>query len=186
MITIIDKSDLQAIPNVAVIGKNYSVTSDKNGSVDISNFKTDDVLTFKHIAYQSYAISKKDIISSGNLVLLTDNIIKLDEVVFSANKIDENKSDIPHHIEVISSKQISFNNPQTTGDLLQQSGNVFIQQSQMGGSSPVLRGFEANKVLMVMDGVRMNNAIYRSGHLQNVITIDPNVLDRVEVVFGPG
>lgn len=185
-IKILDKSDLQAIPNVAVIGKNYSVTSDKNGRVDISSFKADDLLTFKHIAYQSYTTTKKDIISSNNLVLLTDNVIKLDEVIFSANKIEENKSDIPHHIEVISSKQIAFNNPQTSGDLLQQTGNVFIQQSQMGGSSPVLRGFEANKILMVMDGVRMNNAIYRSGHLQNVITIDPNVLDRVEVIFGPG
>ena len=48
----------------------------------------------------------------------------------------------------------------------------------------MLRGFEANRVLLVVDGVRMNNAIYRSGHLQNAITIDPNVLERVEVIFG--
>ncbi len=31
----------------------------------------------------------------------------------------------------------------------------------------------------------MNNAIYRSGHLQNAITIDPNILERTEVIFGP-
>ncbi|MFZ4412868.1 MAG: TonB-dependent receptor, partial [Bacteroidales bacterium] len=186
IITIIDKSDLQAIANVAVIGKINSATTDHNGKVDVSIFSKDEQLTFKHLAYHTYTTSKKDILEAGSIVFLTDQIIKLKEVVLSANKIEENKADIPQHIEVISSKQISFNNPQTTGDLLQQTGNVFIQQSQMGGSSPVLRGFEANKVLMVMDGVRMNNAIYRSGHLQNVITIDPNVLDRVEVVFGPG
>ena len=36
---------------------------------------------------------------------------------------------------------------------------------------------ETNKVLMVVDGVRMNNAIYRGGHLQNSLTIDNNALE---------
>ena len=44
---------------------------------------------------------------------------------------------------------------------------------------------ESNRVLLVVDGVRMNNAIYRKGHLQNSITVAPNLLDKVEVVFGP-
>ena len=185
-INVIDKSDLQPIVNVAVIGNTNTVTTDKKGGVDISKFTQDEVLVFKHVSYQAIKITKKEILANGSIVMLTDNVIKLNEIVLSANKIEENKSDIPQKIEVISSKQISFNNPQTSGDLLQQTCKVFIQQSQMGGSSPVLRGFEANKVLMVMDGVRMNNAIYRSGHLQNVITVDPNMLDRVEVAFGPG
>ena len=42
-----------------------------------------------------------------------------------------------------------------------------------------MRGFEANRVLLVVDGIRMNNAIYRSGHLQNAITVDPLGVDRV-------
>ena len=59
-----------------------------------------------------------------------------------------------------------------------------MQKSQGGGGSPVLRGFEANRVLLVVDGVRLNNAIYRSGHIQNAITVDPNSIDRVEVIYG--
>ncbi|RZL10728.1 MAG: TonB-dependent receptor, partial [Pedobacter sp.] len=59
------------------------------------------------------------------------------------------------------------------------------QKSQQGGSSPVIRGFEASRVLLVIDGIRMNNAIYRAGHLQNVITVDQNMLDRVEIMYGP-
>jgi hemoglobin/transferrin/lactoferrin receptor protein len=61
----------------------------------------------------------------------------------------------------------------------------FCTKSQGGGGSPVIRGFEANKVLIVIDGVRMNNAIFCGGHLQNVITIDNAALDKVEVLFGP-
>jgi len=55
----------------------------------------------------------------------------------------------------------------------------------MGGGSPVIRGMESNRVMLVVDGVRMNNAIYRKGHLQNAITVAPNQLDKTEIVFGP-
>ena len=77
-------------------------------------------------------------------------------------------------------------NQSSTADVLAHSGNVFVQKSQLGGGSPIIRGFETNKVLLVIDGVRLNNAIYRGGHFQNVITMDNGIMDRVEVVFGPG
>ncbi len=67
--------------------------------------------------------------------------------------------------------------------LLQESG-VFVQKSQMGGGSPILRGFEANKILLVVDNIRLNNAIFRSGHLQNSTMIDPFLLKRSEVILG--
>ena len=62
---------------------------------------------------------------------------------------------------------------------------IKVQKSQFGGGSPVIRGMESNRVLLVVDGVRMNNAIYRKGHLQNSITVSPNQLDRTEIIFGP-
>lgn len=115
----------------------------------------------------------------------TDRYIKLNEVVISANKFKENKQNVIQKIDVISARTIARTNAQNTGDLLMNAGNLFVQKSQQGGSSPVIRGFEASRVLLVIDGVRMNNAIYRSGHLQNVITVDQNMLDRVEIMHGP-
>ena len=111
--------------------------------------------------------------------------VKLDELVISAGKFGEHKKNLTQTVQVISSKEIQWAMPQTSASMLEQTGNVFMQRSQAGGGSAVLRGFEANKVLMVVDGVRMNNAIYRGGHLQNVITIDNNMLERAEVLFGP-
>ena len=49
----------------------------------------------------------------------------------------------------------------------------------------MIRGFESSRVLLVMDNVKMNNLIYRAGHLQNIITVDPSILERVEVLYGP-
>ena len=110
---------------------------------------------------------------------------KLEEVVVYANKFAEKKKNIAQKIDVIDAKSIAHYNSQNTGDLLINTGNVFVQKSQQGGSSPVVRGFEASRILLVVDGVRMNNAIYRAGHLQNSITVDQNMLERVEVQYGP-
>lgn len=110
----------------------------------------------------------------------------LDEVVISANKWEQELNEIPNKIIKINKGDIILKNPQTSADLLSQSGAVFIQKSQLGGGSPMIRGFATNRVLLVLDGVRMNNAIYRSGNLQNVISIDPLSIENAEVIFGPG
>lgn len=111
--------------------------------------------------------------------------VALDEIVVSGNRFGEKKKHIIQRIDVIGAGQIASMNAQNTGDLLSGSGKVFVQKSQQGGSSPVIRGFEASRILLVVDGVRLNNAIYRSGHLQNVITVDQHMLERVEITGGP-
>lgn len=111
--------------------------------------------------------------------------LDLTEIIISANKFEQIRKESPNQIEIITANKIAFQNTANTANLLEQSGNVFVQRSQAGGGSPILRGFESSRVLIVVDGIRMNNAIYRSGHLQNVMRIDQNMLDRAEVIFGP-
>jgi len=114
-----------------------------------------------------------------------DTISFLDEVTITANKFPEKKKYIAQQILSLNAKDISIANAQNVADLLASTGNVYIQKSQLGGGSVTLRGFEANRNLLVIDGVRMNNLIYRSGHLQNIITTDQSSFDRIEVLFGP-
>ena len=109
---------------------------------------------------------------------------ELSEVVIS-NKVPKKYTQLPNQVEVITAKQIDFQNFQSTAEMLSNSGALFVQKSQQGGGSPVIRGFEASRVLLTVDGVRMNNLIFRSGHLQNVITVDENMLDNVGVFYGP-
>lgn len=134
------------------------------------------LLCCMHTLYAQNTPAKKDTIRKE---------ISLEEVVISASNFAEKKRNIAQKIDVINAATIAATNAQNTGDLLINTGKVFVQKSQQGGSSPVLRGFEASRVLLVVDGVRMNNAIYRSGHLQNVITTDQNSFSRVEVMYGP-
>lgn len=109
----------------------------------------------------------------------------LDELVISANKIPEQRRTVAQQIKVISPTTIRNLNAQSSAELISNTGVVAMQKSQQGGGSAMMRGFEASRVLMMIDGVRMNNLIYRAGHLQNIITMDNNILDRAEILFGP-
>ena len=113
------------------------------------------------------------------------NEINLNEVTIATTKFEEHKKFLSQQSLVAGKKKIAFYNQQTSAELLTHTGGVLVQKSQLGGGSPVIRGFEANKVVLVVDGVRMNNAIFRGGHLQNVITMDNAILDKMEVLFGP-
>jgi len=187
-VRVVSKTDLQPVSNCLITNQDKSISTKTNneGVADISKFNSQDKLQFLHISFVPVYFEKVKLTAATNEIKLELALINLKEVVFSANKVEEKYSDLAMKIDILQARQIQFSNSQTAADLLQQSGKVFVQQSQLGGGSPVIRGMESNRVLIVVDGIRMNNAVYRAGHLQNVITIDPNSLSRVEVVHGPG
>ena len=94
--------------------------------------------------------------------------------------------DVLKPIQSLKTLEILSLNTKSTADLLASSGKVFLQKSQQGGGSPIIRGFEANKILLVADNIRMNNAIYRGGHLQNIMSISPILIESIDVLQGPG
>lgn len=111
--------------------------------------------------------------------------VDLNTVIISGNKFAERKRNVVQKTDVITANEIRKMNAQTAADVLLNTGSVFVQKSQQGGGSPVIRGFEASRVQLNIDGIRYNNAIFRSGHLQNVVAVDANGLERMEVLNGP-
>ena len=73
--------------------------------------------------------------------------------------------------QVVKSNEILNSNASTGAELLTLVDGVTIQKTSFGGGSPIIRGFEANRVLLMVDGVRMNNAIYRGGHYKTALPL---------------
>lgn len=115
-----------------------------------------------------------------------DTLVHLKTVIVSGNRFEELKERNSQYTVGSSKEEIGFIAPQTSADLLGATGQVVIQKSQQGGGSPMIRGFSANRLLISVDGVRMNTAIFRSGNLQNIISIDPFSVENTEVLFGSG
>jgi len=71
-------------------------------------------------------------------------------------------------------------------DALKEAPGVHVQKTGPGQASPFIRGFTGYRTLALIDGVRLNNSAFRSGPNQYWSTIDMFLVDRIEVVRGPG
>lgn len=187
-VKVVSEATSQPVENVYIfdLSHNKMVVTDTGGEASLSRFSESDTLIFQHTGYQKLHLAYAEVKASDFLIELTERSFMMEEVFVSASKREQDQTEIPQKITRIGTEQIEFSNPQTSADLLQKSGKVFVQKSQQGGGSPMIRGFAANSVLIAVDGIRMNNAIFRSGNLQNVINIDANSLENTEVLFGPG
>lgn len=185
-VKVIDAFSQQPLDQVVVINetKDRYTTTNNEGVFDLGVFTPDDLLTFQLLGYEGITLTLQEIEKKNNLLALFLDEKKLGEIVLSVARTAAQSQKIAERVSLINKASIDKESPTTGADLLLMAPGVRLQKSQGGGGSPVLRGFEANRVLLVVDGIRLNNAIYRSGHLQNAITIDPNSIERVEVIYG--
>lgn len=188
VITVMDGETSEALSSVIIKTKNGSsyITTNNNGNAEISNLKNSEGIIFSHIGYETLRKSYNEIEGQNYIIKLIPTKISLDQVVVSATRWNQPMNEVPSKIINISAMDIEFQNTQTTADLLNSTNEVFIQKSQQGGGSPMIRGFATNRLLISVDGIRMNTAIFRSGNLQNVISLDNFALQNVEIMFGPG
>jgi outer membrane receptor protein involved in Fe transport len=163
-----------------------SAVTNTNGQCDISEFADCDSIVIELIGYEKEFLSFDQLKNNNFLVYLSEKYFSEKQIVVSATRWQQEQKDIPNKISTIRPLEIQMQNPQTAADLIGTSGEVFIQKSQLGGGSPMIRGFAANRVLISVDGIRMNNSIFRSGNLQNIISIDPFSVQKAEILFGPG
>lgn len=111
---------------------------------------------------------------------------KTPEVVVTSTRVERDVFNTPQAITIINDKQIEEANVTSTPDLFRNAEGVFIQKTNLGGGAPFMRGLSGKQVLILVDGIRLNNSFYRFGPHQYLNTIDPNLIERIEVVRGPG
>lgn len=178
----------QAVPFATIVSQSpaVSVTSDLDGQADVSTFAGSEALAVSALGFETRVISFATLQAARFTLKLVPASLNLDEVVVAATRWRQNAKYQPAKVISISPQEVALQNPQTAADLLGLSGKVYVQKSQQGGGSPMIRGFATNRLLYIVDGVRMNNAIFRGGNLQNVINLDPFAVENTEVLFGPG
>jgi len=112
--------------------------------------------------------------------------IHLEEIAVTATRVEKDIFQTPNAISVADQKQIERMNAQTTPLILRETEGVFVQKTTHGQGSPILRGLTGYQTYIQVDGVRLNNSTFRSGVNQYLATINPESLQRVEVLRGPG
>lgn len=185
-IVVKDAITQEVLPGVSIydIEKSHFETSSENGKAELDRFHGNAILSFSYMGYEMQNLQKSQI-KPRQVIWMTPNTEQLGEIVLSVSRSSDKKQRLAQQVGIVSKEEIAQISPENAAVLLREVPGVRVQQSQGGGGSPVLRGFEANRVLLVVDGVRLNNAIFRSGHVHNALSVDPLSLSRAEVIFGP-
>ena len=92
--------------------------------------------------------------------------------------------DRPEAITTLNNQDIRLGTATSTPDALSVMPGVWMQQTNLGGGSPFIRGLTGYHTLILVDGIRLNNATFRSGPNQYLNTIDPLLIDHVEIMKG--
>lgn len=172
--------------NISSPSSNIHFFTDSQGKVDISALKDVEKIYFTFDDYQVSILSYQQLKSLNFEIFLQPVNTSIEGIVVSANRWQQSSDETSAQIIKLSQKHIVLQNPQTAADLLGISDKVFIQKSQLGGGSPMIRGFATNRLLYAVDGVRMNTAIFRAGNIQNVISLDPFTIENTEILLGTG
>lgn len=112
-------------------------------------------------------------------------VVELDRMVITAASYPQNRLDIGVPVNVVTAEEMVRRAASTIAEGLREEAGVCVQKTNHGGGSVNLRGLSSNQILILVDGVRLNNSTYRLGNHQYLSTIDNNLINHVEVVRGP-
>jgi len=112
--------------------------------------------------------------------------VYLDSIFVKSRLLQKNKLNLPYSLVQKNAEAIQLGNYRTTPEALVGSSGVFVQKTNHGGGSAFIRGLTGNQTLLMLDGVRINNATFRYGPNQYLNNIDLYTIDQIEVSKGTG
>lgn len=110
----------------------------------------------------------------------------LDPIIVTATSIEADVFAVPFTAHVVERERfIDERSVRTIGDAISEIPGVMIQKTGYGQASPFIRGFTGFRTLLLIDGIRLNNAVFREGPNQYFSTIDLYTVDHIDLVKGP-
>ena len=97
----------------------------------------------------------------------------------------ERTFDVPEAVGVVTAEELESRPVQLLPQALREETGIVVQQTTTAQSSVFIRGFSAQRVVYLLDGVRFNTSTYRAGATQYLGWVDPAAVQRIEVVRGP-
>ncbi|MCF8365493.1 MAG: TonB-dependent receptor [Bacteroidales bacterium] len=179
-----------SLANVQLSGSGLGAVADESGRFSIEQVNPGNYLM--KVTLMGYQPWEKEIevgqggLSGISVYLQPLNISLNNEFVITARRLKTDDFSSPEAITLLNSQSLSEEAPRTAPEALQGATGVFVQKTNHGGGSPFIRGLTGNQNLLMIDGIRLNNATYRYGPNQYLNSIDPLIIGRLEVVRGSG
>ena len=107
------------------------------------------------------------------------------ETIVRATRESQRATDTAADVVVVTREELEATNERSLPRQLAEAAGVWVQETNLGGGSPIIQGLSGNQVLLIVDGVRLNDSTTRNGVNQMLNGIDPATVERIEVIRGP-
>lgn len=108
-----------------------------------------------------------------------------DPLIVTPTGFEQQSYEAPYMVDVVNAEEFRDLGIRSVPEALKYTPGVLVQRTGPGQGSPFIRGFTGFRNVFLIDGVRLNNSIFRSGPNQYWNTIDPFSIERLEVIKGP-
>lgn len=184
-----DASTLQVLPNASVIYNEgeHAWIANEQGEVEIPFIYQDGTLFISYVGYTGKTIEPAMPRNEMAEILLERTTLSLNNnITVTTQRKKQQDKFVPYTIQTLHNNDLVTYSPRTIPESLMGMTGVFVQKTNHGGGSPFIRGLTGNQTLLLYDGIRLNNSIYRYGPNQYLNTIDPYSVERIEVAKGTG
>ena len=133
-----------------------------------------------------FAILIPSALVSTMVTILAQEITEIPEVIVTATRLPEPLLEVPFSAVVITQEDLQRQGARSLPDALRYTPGVLVQKTSAGQGSPYIRGFTGFRTLAMIDGIRLNNSVFREGPNQYWNTIDVMGLEAIELTKGQG
>lgn len=187
-----DASTSRPITGVSIqrIATTQGTATDRKGDFSLYNLPDGpQKIRVSSVGYETIEVTvdMTDRTDKRTEISLKPAVIQLNQqTVTTAQRTESADFERPEVTTVLTSRDLIQRAPRTVPEALFGATGVWIQKTNHGGGSPFVRGLTGQQTLLLVDGIRLNNATFRSGPNQYLNTIEPQNISQIEVVRGGG
>ena len=117
------------------------------------------------------------------LLAFAQDVILPESVILAPRTSDTVTSSLAK-VQHLSGEELRATGERSLPRAIAKVGGVWLQETNQGGGAPVIRGLLGNQILIMVDGVRLNDSTTRFGPNQSLNMIDPSIVERVDLIRG--
>lgn len=186
--TVLDGGSGQPIGAVRVqwLGSPVGTTTSREGTFVLPRLPGAGTLQLQAAGYALLVLPVSAGEAELSISLAPSALLRSRSVTVTAQRSDEQSFDVPQAVTIVGDEVLLESVVRTTPEALTNQPGLWVQKTTHGGGSPIIRGLVGNQVLLMVDGIRLNNATYRYGPNQYLSGVDPGLVERIEAVRGSG
>ena len=169
--------------NISIQGTDLGTSSNIEGvySLDFKNITNDQFVEFKHIGYDKIVLSIDSLRSNQN-VFMQPRVLQFEAIETAGIKRKPAiEKDLPQTVSIIQADAFALRAYVDAGDLLATDQSVQIEESISGRKTVSIRGGNADDVLVLYNGFRLNRPY---DNVFDLSLIDMQNIEQVEIVKG--